>query len=483
MWHYRPDDGYFGDPIPFYWEGVYHLFYLKAPLEPKRYGADFTHYAHVSSRDFLTWREHPPVIFPDAGGPDQISCWTGCIFHHKGVFHLFYTGHDKEHPTRPQTICLATSRDLESWDKHPANPISLPDPRRFKITDWRDPFVFWNEAEQCFMMSITTMMKGANFFKAGALVYARSKDLLHWEIGDVYYNPGNHGFPECSDLFTMGGRHYVVMSIFDKTAYRFSDGLYGPWRTGRTDSFDGVMNYAAKSLADEHNRYILGWIRTRTGRRDSGNWEWGGHLSFPRQMVQDQDGTLFSRLPDQFAALRGESLYALEAGEQVEVAYGHWDRTAKGMRSAANQLYAELAFPAAASSFDLDLVFTLDNGTRSGGLIFGASAPEHPGYEVCVEMRQQQLIIRKHGKRFGCYACQDIHVKPGEKLSLRVIVEADMVEVFLNDRYALASRCYQVGRDAPMGFFIEEGSGELQGSAVHALAEAPALVDGAVFAK
>jgi hypothetical protein len=69
-----------------------------------------------------------------------------------------------------------------------------------------------------------------------------------------------------------------------------------------------------------------------------------------------------------------------------------------------------------------------------------------------------------------------VHVSPGETMRLRVIVEEDIVEAFLNGRYALASRCYQVGADAPLGFFIEEGSGALTRARVCALAEMPSLV-------
>ena len=52
MLHYKPSDGYVADTIPFFWDGVYHLFYLKAPLEPKRNSSDFTVYAHISTQDF-----------------------------------------------------------------------------------------------------------------------------------------------------------------------------------------------------------------------------------------------------------------------------------------------------------------------------------------------------------------------------------------------------------------------------------------------
>ena len=300
MWHYRPTDGYFGDPIPFFWDGVYHMFYLKAPLEPKRHGASFTSYAHVSTRDFLSWVEHPTVIEPTPGGPDSESCWTGSIIEKGGIFYLFYTGFAGWTAPNPQTICVATSRDLDHWEKHPGNPILLPDTRKYQLAHWRDPFVFWSEDEGCYLMSITTMLHDANYFKAGTLVMARSRDLETWEIGDIFYSPGNHGYPECSDIFRMGDHWYLVASILDKTCYRIGETPLGPWRAGRTDSFDGVLNYAAKTLGEGMERYFLGWIRTKNGRRDGGHWEWAGYLSFPRQLVQAPDGTLYAKLPEQF---------------------------------------------------------------------------------------------------------------------------------------------------------------------------------------
>ena len=303
MLHYKPVDGYFGDPIPFFWQGVYHVFYLKAPLEPKRYGADFTPYEHLSTRDFIHWKEHSQVIAPSVDGPDALSCWTGSVFHKDGLFYLFYTGHNTRDQQRPQTICLATSADLETWEKSDRNPIMAPNPDLFQRSDWRDPFILWNEQEQCYMMSITTIRTGDCYAKGGSLAVARSRDLHEWKVGEVFYNPGNHNYPECSDIFQLGDYWYLVTSIYDKTCYLVGDSPLGPWRRARTDSFDGVLNYAMKTLCDGENRFALGWIRTRGGRTDQGPWEWGGHMSFPRQLVPHDDGTLFVKLPDQFRTI------------------------------------------------------------------------------------------------------------------------------------------------------------------------------------
>jgi sucrose-6-phosphate hydrolase SacC (GH32 family) len=91
---YRPADGFVGDVIPFYWQGLFHAFYLKAALPPDRVGAEGTPIAHIVSADLAHWEKWPPAVSPGAPGrPDASGCWTGSVVERDGVFHLFYTGH------------------------------------------------------------------------------------------------------------------------------------------------------------------------------------------------------------------------------------------------------------------------------------------------------------------------------------------------------------------------------------------------------
>ena len=116
---YKPSDGFVGDVIPFYWDGVYHAFYLKAPLPPLRDGAHHTPYAHVASRDLVHWEELPLAIEPGPpGSPDSVSCFTGSVIERDGAFYMFYTGFPGE--DKPQTVCLAKSSDLINWEQRPA---------------------------------------------------------------------------------------------------------------------------------------------------------------------------------------------------------------------------------------------------------------------------------------------------------------------------------------------------------------------------
>ena len=71
-----------------------------------------------------------------------------------GQFHIFYTGHNGRNPQGTEVVMHATSPDLVRWTKHPEE-ILAPDGAIYKnarVRDFRDPYVFWNEPEQCYWM-------------------------------------------------------------------------------------------------------------------------------------------------------------------------------------------------------------------------------------------------------------------------------------------------------------------------------------------
>jgi len=77
--HLRPEGGWFGDPIPYYWGGTYHLYYL-VDREHHAQPGDRHTWGHFASEDLVHWRELPMAI--DLGPPgavDAASCGTGAI--------------------------------------------------------------------------------------------------------------------------------------------------------------------------------------------------------------------------------------------------------------------------------------------------------------------------------------------------------------------------------------------------------------------
>lgn len=90
MQYYTPDVPRFvGDCMPFYHDGVFHLYYLLDENHHRtRGGLEVHQWAHASSADQREWRHHPLAIPVEEEWEGSIC--TGSVFHHQGDFHAFY---------------------------------------------------------------------------------------------------------------------------------------------------------------------------------------------------------------------------------------------------------------------------------------------------------------------------------------------------------------------------------------------------------
>jgi beta-fructofuranosidase len=103
----------------------HHLFYLNAPrslgdpeLRHRSAGV-----GHAVSSDLRSWELLPDALRAGGGGPDDLAIWTGCVVRPDGgQWQLFYTGTTDVDGELVQTTCLATSSDLLTWTRDPANP-------------------------------------------------------------------------------------------------------------------------------------------------------------------------------------------------------------------------------------------------------------------------------------------------------------------------------------------------------------------------
>src|SRR5436190_20846094 len=137
LFGFKPEDGAAaGDAMPFFWNGEWHVFYLKPPSGAWGYPARTRNsMGHITSVDLVDWRVLPDAFGPGpTGSPDAGGIWTGSLIEHEGTFHFLYTGYNPDLPN-PQQICRATSDDLVHWSKVDANPLFGPDTRWYEPTD------------------------------------------------------------------------------------------------------------------------------------------------------------------------------------------------------------------------------------------------------------------------------------------------------------------------------------------------------------
>ena len=307
--HFRPDNGIFGGPMPYFWKGEYHVFYLG------RGGR-----RHIVSQNLVNWKELPialPIGAP--GEPDSSSCNAGSIIERNGTFHIFYLGRNKKDGKTIGTVCHSTSQDLIHWKKDPTNPIITPDYEKYVFGATKDPYVFWNEQDQRYWMLIADRLREAPTSRKGVLAMAVSPNLEHWERRDEpFWAPDTSTSEfEVPDLFQWNGRWYLTFSTYvegTRSRYRVADHVTGPWLAPAIDNFDDHACYAFKTGSDGKRRFAfggipVGWKPARadgTEKVPSGIKE---ALSI-REVTQQPDGSLAFQCPQEILRACGPTIPA-----------------------------------------------------------------------------------------------------------------------------------------------------------------------------
>ncbi|MEM2905476.1 MAG: hypothetical protein QW057_01205 [Candidatus Bathyarchaeia archaeon] len=457
--HFKPPDGHVGDVIPFYWRGEYHAFYLK-----RRVGKG-TPYAHAVSRDLVHWRELPIAVeVGPPAAPDSGDCWTGSLVERNGVFHLFYTGHNDGKGGYPQqTTCHATSRDLVTWEKDPRNPVMVADPRWYERDDWRDPFVFWNEAEGCYWALITARLKEGLTPRRGCIAVAKSPDLDSWMIHGPLWAPFLVYAPECPDLFRLGPRWYLIFSTME-TRFRFADRVEGPWLTAKIDSVDDLRFYAAKTLSDGRRRFLLGWIPSQQGEKDEGNWEWGGHMSFPRELTAQPDGQLAVRCPREIEEAFPRLVVDPTKVPEHKVLTGKWSATTGSIRGEAYEGMGLTVLQAVPDDYYLDVKVTLGPMAASAGFLLRMTDAFDAGYSLTLEPAKHRVGFR-HWQSWGDpppHVQRTVEIEPSQPVRCQVFAEETILEVFINEQVALSARMYN-HRGGKLCLIVQNGEARFKG--------------------
>jgi len=459
-----------GDPIPFAHDGATHLFYLSSPPGTQDYPDRVrTSWQHVVSTDLVRWDERPTAVEPGTPGDvDAGGIWTGSVVEHDGVFHLFYTGHDPSSAT-PQTICVATSTDLETFTRSGENPVLAP-VAGCEDVDWRDPYVFWNADEGRWWMLIAARRAVGPRWRRGVIMLATSEDLLRWTVEDEpFYDPGTTYCPECPEMWELGGRWYLVYSRFSEdvgTVYRVADSPRGPFRTPTDDALGGRRWYAAKSAPTEDGRVFFGWVHDRVGEGPRQRWLWGGDFAAPRIVTAAQDGSLVSRPADVYAT-SADPLGELDQ----DLGAPARRRTQVLADDLPRRVVLDLAFTLGDTAVvGLDLLDDDDRG-------FGVRLSSRTGrVELTQEPRPLDDFWADLTGRLSDYREVDGAVldharlsRVGPQVAARAVLDGELLEVYVDDAVALT---WRVPRAAPLRaeVFAEDG-------VAHVRARAAQIVD------
>jgi len=456
--NYKPDDGWAADFIPFYWQGEYHLFYLKDYRDQPGHG-EGTPWCHLVTRDFVDFVDHGECLMRGSKEDQDLYVFTGSVINAAGKFHIFYTGHNphlRKKGKPEQGIMHAVSDDLFEWKKVPADTFFAPIDR-FEPHDWRDPFVFWHQEAGEYWMVIAARSKEGPSRRRGCTGLCVSKDLVTWEVKAPFYAPDMYFTHECPDVFRIGDWWYLLFSEFSDacvTRYRMARSINGPWITPEVDTFDGRAFYAAKTAEGEGHRYLFGWNPTQTDAKDYATWNWGGNLVV-HEVIQRPDGILAVGIPEtvrnHFIVLQPVHYHEAFKTPLPENGTVRLDGPGSFRYVLSGRLPETAMIEATA-------VFT--GLTKGFGIMLRADEDSETGYYVRAEPQRGRLVFDAWPRR-GDYPYmveleRPVRLQPGKPVKITLYVNDTLCEVYLDNQVAMSARMYN-HPEGNWGFFVSEG--------------------------
>jgi hypothetical protein len=444
MQYFKPEGARFvGDCMPFFHDGVFHLFYLLDEGHHQGRGGLGGHqWAHASTTDLIHWTHHPLAL--PASEEWEASICTGSVFHHVGAFHAFYA---TRMPDWTQHLSHAVSSDGIAFEKTLPNPFASPPPG-YSAFDYRDPFVYADDMGR-FQMLVTSKIE--NFplqGRGGCLLRLSSDDLQTWQVEDPALIPsGDSGYacvPECPDRFVWNGWRYLLFGLGLKSCYRMSAPGDERWHRPAVDALGNGMLAVMKTAPFGENRRIgAAWIGSRKDDRDDGAMLWGGNLVL-RELIQLPDGSLGTRfLP--------EVLPAIGAALSPEL-----DFLTNGASGSPTRIQLDgpetltvAALCGLPRSFRLRCRVEAGPGTPRFGLGLRGAGAYETFYPLAFSPHRRTVSLARES-----IECLDELDGPFE---LDLVLMDDIIDVCVGQRHCLINRLTELNGDR-LFFFCEDGS-------------------------
>ncbi|MGD9495993.1 MAG: hypothetical protein AB7Y46_06765 [Armatimonadota bacterium] len=479
---YRPRDTHMGD----FWflrgpDGL-HMYYLEFAI-PARDAFAEEGIGHATSTDGIHWVEQGRVIGRgEPGAWDDAAIFTGSAIEVGGRYYMLYTGLTRA--DRCQRIGLLTSDDLHHWERFEGNPVLEPDPRWYEtLADvdadtwvaWRDPCLYWHEPEGACYAFITATERGDRpRHERGCIGLARSQDMVRWEALPPATAPGLYHDHEVPDLFELGGRWYLLHSTrlwrYSETAlerkparwcrngthYLVAPDPLGPWEVPPVDVVAGAMAdslYAARAQRVGDDLLLYAWGPTRR------------ELAVPLKLDAAADGALCALYWEGLDQCRGESL----CHPRFAALRGEWQETQRMMLGAADGAAAVAGCEREAIDLSFSAEIVPGIGARAG---IGVSDGAQVLAGVIDTQAQETAIVRLPAGTGPAHAevlsSVPWDVVPVQAVRLRLVCDGEVLELFVDDEFAVAACCEGRGRGA-VRLAIEHGTAEFRAMEAHAL--------------
>ncbi len=289
----------------------FHIFFLRASKaldDPDR-----RHFrasvGHAISKDLKSWTLLPDALVSgDAPAWDDVATWTGSVVKNPadGLFYIFYTGVTRSGSGIVQQVGYATSTDLITWNKNVSNPVVSADSRFYEgqetgdsDTNWRDPWVFFDDRDNKWHMLVTADIKGGGIKTRATVAHATSLDLKVWEVLPPLHGESGFGQVEVVQVEKIDGRYVLIFCVASHHINDFKPGFQtgtysvpidsptGPIHFDRAEIIDADGIYAGRIIKDRGGQWVL--LGFENGQVKE---EFTGRISDPIPLIMTEAGAL-----------------------------------------------------------------------------------------------------------------------------------------------------------------------------------------------
>ena len=450
-----------GDVMPFYDNGVMNIYHLRNTT-----GSNSLFYhpiARLTTSDYIHYKDEGVILnFEESITSPDAALGTGSfIKDNNGKYHCFYTGHNgkatdldlgKDRLPHIEVVRHATSDDQITWVKDEEfNLYGYED-------DFRDPYVYYDNVDSAYYMLITSRDFGnavIRRYKSSSLS-ARHDE---WEFVDNFFtnDEGSYNM-ECPSFVELNGFYYLAYSEQGDnrvTHYRYKTSHDGEWLKFDRDAIDASGFYAGRLEKAEGKLYAFAWCARLTGG-NTGSFDWAGNL-VTHEMRQGENGELFPVMPTTYKEyFNNEVKYPASNGENVE--HFNFKGTEFNATSLAkkSELVTRMSMKVRANALggDFGVTFGLDNqyNNRLGdGLI-------------AFDLDNNKVVCYNNVSNVIRYGSELAHVnynfEVGKLYNVDIVVDGEIITVYLNNEIALTSRLINMEGNA-FAFYSNKANADI----------------------
>lgn len=313
FWKPSELSGYVGDPMPYYENGMYSIFYLKDE------GGSLRHSVYrVDTTDFIRYVDKGEVL--QSGNLADSDYWigTGSVVKAGSDYYLFYTGHNPNKEVHEKIMVAKSIGNMDNFVK--VKGFEVPPPAEYSHVDFRDPQAYYDEEKNAFDITVET--NSGNIPKI--VKYTVSLDLQTITHEGVMFEDRKNGFwnLECADITYQNGKYFLTYSgqPNDTVWYAVSDSKFSGY--GEPQRLEGKHFYAPKMVEGDKGTFLVGWVYRRKKYTDQSDLYWGGHL-LAHRMAFHADNTVTLEPVENLDAYFGYQNALAYAGDIVTNASAH----------------------------------------------------------------------------------------------------------------------------------------------------------------